>query len=272
LVTLHGSDVDPLGRDPAYAPIIRHALSRAARVTAPSRHLRALAMRTLDVDVSIDVVANFVDGERFRPLPDRPPPSRDGAMFIHASNFREVKRVADVVAIFARVAARTPARLLLVGDGPERGAALTALERLGLSDRVEAPGARRDIERFLGRAHVALLPSERESFGLAALEALACAVPVVATAVGGLPEVVQHGHTGSLAAVGDVDAMAEAACTLVADDAEWHRMACAARAHALLHFAPDGALDAYVAFYRSAMLEPPAHARGTSRPRPAHDA
>lgn len=252
VATLHGSDVEPLGRDPSYAPVVCHALSRAARVTVPSHHLRELAEREVAPGLPIEVIPNFVDGARFRPAADRPPPSQT-ATFIHASNFRPVKRVGDVIAVFARLAETTPSRLLLVGDGPERAPALDEVARLGLGDRVTAPGAQKDIERWLASAHVALLPSREESFGLAALEALASGVPVIGSAVGGLPEVVAHGLTGFLAPVGDVAALADAARALVTNDAHWQTMAERARAHALAHFSRDKALSAYEALYRSAM-------------------
>lgn len=271
IATIHGSDVDPLGHDPAYAPVVRHALLRATRVTSPSGYLRDLATRELVPEVDITTIANFVDPERFRPHAARRAPSEDGATFVHASNFREVKRVGDVIAIFARVAEHSRARLLLIGDGPERPAALAGLAALGLADRVEAPGARSDVERYLQRAHVALLPSERESFGLAALEALASAVPVIGSAVGGLPEVVEHGRTGFLAEVGDVDAMAAAARALITDDARWHAMALAARAHAVARFSPASALDAYLALYRSAIRDPTSKYRNISSTPLLHD-
>lgn len=274
IATLHGSDVEPLGTDPAYAPVVRHALSRAARITVPSQHLRAVAEREMTLALAVDVIPNFVDGERFRPAVERPAPSREGATFVHASNFRPVKRVGDVVAVFARIAELTPSRLLLVGDGPEREAALEEVARLGLADRVEAPGAQKDIERWLASAHVALLPSERESFGLAALEALASGVPVIGSAVGGLPEVVDHGRVGFLAEVGDVAAMAAAAHALVTDDERWQNMATLARAHALARFSPHRALSAYEALYRSAITDPVAVVSrvDTHSPRSLHDA
>lgn len=253
IATLHGSDVDPLGGDPAYAPVIRYVLSRADRVTVPSVHLRSLAETELALATGIEVIPNFVDADRFRPAPDRAAPSAGPVTFVHASNFRAVKRLPDVVAIFARVAQRTDARLSLVGDGPERASTLARLEELGLSDRVEAPGAQRDIECWLAHAHVALLPSARESFGLSALEALAAGVPVVGSAVGGLPEVVEQGVSGSLAPVGDVEAMSEAALSIATDDARWRAMSEAGRARALAQFTPDRAIDAYEVLYRATL-------------------
>jgi L-malate glycosyltransferase len=251
VATLHGTDVAPLGADPGYGPVTRFALRRAAGISVPSAELRAQARTHLGVD-GVEVIANFVDGERFAPSAARSAPERE-LVLIHASNFRPVKRVGDVVEIFARVAARRPARLLLVGDGSERAGALAELAARGLSDRVEAPGARVDVERWLARAHIALVPSERESFGLAALEAQAAGVPVVGSCVGGLPEVVEHGAGGWLAPVGDVAAMAAHVLALAADPAAWQRAAERARTGALARFSPARALDAYEALYRDAL-------------------
>lgn len=260
VATLHGSDVDPLGTSRAYGPVVRHALRRASRVTVVSEDLRRRVEAELGLARPVEVIGNFVDGDRFVPG-DRTPPSAE-VVLVHASNFRPVKRVDDVVEVFARVAAARPARLLLLGEGPELEPALAALGARGLADRVEAVGPQREVERFLRRAHVALLPSEQESFGLAALEALAAGVPVVGTRVGGLPEVVTHGHTGHLAAVGDVEGMAAAILQLVADDARWATMASAASADARARFSVGTALRAYDALYREALSideAPPIH-------------
>lgn len=249
VVTLHGSDVELLGRDRPYAIMTEHALSRARALTVPSDHLRARAQDVFAMARDIDVVPNFVDGARFRPSAKRPSPSAGEVVIIHASNFRAVKRIDDVVSIFARVCAKRPARLLLVGDGAERAPAQARLTALGLADRVEAPGAITDVETWLARAHVALVPSERESFGLSALEALASGVPVVGSAVGGLANVVTDGATGRLADVGDVDAMVAATLDIVSEDARWQTMAEAARTEALSRFSPERALSAFEAIY-----------------------
>jgi N-acetyl-alpha-D-glucosaminyl L-malate synthase BshA len=273
IVTLHGSDVDPLGRDPAYAPVVRFALSRAHAITVPSRYLRGAATE-LAAGRPITVIPNFVDPQRFDVDPDRRSPAEREPLVVHASNFRHVKRVQDVVDVFARLATELPARLLLVGDGPELKPALDRLASMGLADRVQAPGAQRDIERWLARAHLALVPSEHESFGLAALEALACGVPVVGSDVGGLPEVVEHGRMGYLLPVGDVDAMAERARGLLTDDGRWEAMASAAREHAQAHFAPSRTLDAYEAVYGAAIDAPTADVGPVEAlpPHPLHDA
>jgi len=256
VATLHGSDVLPLGLEADYRPMLQLALARASAVTAPSRHLRQELLRLLAPSLDVEVVPNFVDGERFRPDPNRRPPSEGPPVLVHASNFRPVKRIDDVVSVFAQVRAQREAKLLLVGDGPLRADALARLGAFGLSGDVEAPGAKADVERWLSRGHVALLPSERESFGLAALESLACGVPVVGSRVGGLPEVVGPG-AGELTAVGDVDAMAKAALALLADDASWRATSEKARRTADT-FSPERALNGYTALYQTLLGTQPA--------------
>lgn len=249
IATLHGSDVLPLGLEADYRPMLQLALRRASAITVPSRHLRQQLLHLSAPSLEVEVVPNFVDAERFCPAPARPTPSAAPPVLVHASNFRPVKRIDDVVSVFAEVRRVREARLLLVGDGPLRADALARLDALGLSDDVEAPGARSDVESWLARAHLALLPSEQESFGLAALESMACGVPVIGSRVGGLPEVVGAG-AGKLTAVGDVDAMTKAALELLADDAAWREAAEHAR-HSATAFSPERALDGYTAIYRT---------------------
>jgi N-acetyl-alpha-D-glucosaminyl L-malate synthase BshA len=251
VVTLHGTDVTQLAHEPSYGPLVRLALARAQAITVPSRAL-ALSVAALDPGRPIDIVANFVDADQFRPDPERPEPGAGELVLAHASNFRPVKRAGDAVAIFARVAAAIPARLLLVGDGPDRAAVMAEVQRLGLGDRVEAPGNRDDVECWLRRAHVTLVPSEEESFGLVALESLACATPVVGSRVGGLSEVVKHGETGLLAPAGDVAAMTSHVLALARDGSSWRALSRAAAADARARFSTAAALDAYERIYRLA--------------------
>jgi N-acetyl-alpha-D-glucosaminyl L-malate synthase BshA len=254
VLTLHGSDVETLSANIAYQALLRHVLERAHGISVPSEHLRRhLTQLGLISAKDFAVIPNFVDVDRFCPDPSLPSPST-GAVLVHVSSFRQVKRIDDVVTIFANVAKRIPARLLLLGDGPQRAAALERLEELGLADRISAPGAQVDVERWLKQAHLALLPSEREGFGLAALEALASGIPVVGSHVGGLPEVVVQHQTGHLAAVGDTDEMSSAALRLLSNDAAWSRARDAARRRALT-FSPDSSFDAYETMYHAVLTQ-----------------
>lgn len=251
VLTFHGTDVVPLGEHPSIQPVLRMAVRDAAVRTAPSTHLARRAERTFGLPPgSVQVIPNFVDGGRFgerETRPDRP------FTVIHVSNFRPVKRAGDALEAFARVAAERPARLLMVGDGPDRGAVERRARALGVWEQVRFLGVRHDVSRWLRQSDVAVVPSASESFGLAALEALAAGLPVVATRVGGLPEVVREGETGLLAEVGDVDRIAAHLRTLADDAALRARMGAAGREDAIRRFTPEGALGAYESAYQVAL-------------------
>jgi N-acetyl-alpha-D-glucosaminyl L-malate synthase BshA len=253
ITTLHGTDITLVGSDASFLPLTRFSILASDAVTTPSAWLAAATHEKLDVPRSfaIEVVPNFVDTERFSPGPqlERTAPNPP-ATLVHVSNFRPLKRVEDVVRIFAQVRAARPARLRLVGDGPERPRVEAQLADLGLTAEVEFLGERIDLPGVLRDAALFLLPSETESFGLAALEAMACGLPVIASAVGGLPEVVVDGETGFLRPVGDVDAMAACALRLLQDEPLRRRMATAARRRTEARFRVEPAVDRYLTVYR----------------------
>jgi N-acetyl-alpha-D-glucosaminyl L-malate synthase BshA len=268
VTTLHGTDITLVGSDPSYLPVTRFSILRSDLVTAPSEFLRDASRARLDLppEHPIEVIPNFVDTDRYAPAPTRdrgrlcPLFSRAGGaaealcrearVLVHISNFRPVKRTPDVVAVFARVAAATPTVLLMIGDGPERAHAEARARALGVADRVSFVGKQERFAEWLPHADLFLLPSDTESFGLAALEALACGVPVIASRVGGLPEVVEDGVCGFLHPPGAVAEMAQSALRLLADHALHARMAAAARARAMDHFRLEPAVDRYEAAYR----------------------
>jgi N-acetyl-alpha-D-glucosaminyl L-malate synthase BshA len=247
VTTLHGTDTTLVGIDPGFLPLTRFSVLDSDAVTVPSAWLAEATRRNLDLPAAaIDVIPNFVDTTRFAPAP----PTPGGVpVLVHVSNFRALKRTDDVVRIFARVRAGRAARLRLVGDGPEHARALTLARELGVAADVDAVGERDDLPALLADAAAFLLPSENESFGLAALEALACGVPVVASRVGGVPEVVRDGEVGFLHDVGDVAAMAASTARLLDDPALRARLGRAARAHAEAHFRVEPAVDRYEAVY-----------------------
>jgi L-malate glycosyltransferase len=251
VTTLHGTDVTLVGRDRLLQPLVTLAVWASHAVTAPSHWLAEAARAHLGLDPAsrIDVIPNFVDGERFRPGDGQHRASR-GQVLVHVSNFRKVKRVDDVVRVFAAVRAVLPARLVLVGDGPEHGRCRALAQSLGVATDVDFVGEQADVVPFLRQADVLLLPSESEGFGLAALEAMACGLPVVGSAVGGLPEVVEDGTTGCLAPPGDVAAMAAAVRHLFTDDDLYQRMAAAAHRRAEEHFAMLPVVERYETVYR----------------------
>ena len=258
VTTLHGTDVSLVGSDPRFQPLTQLVVRHSDAVTAPSRWLAEAAHQGLGLadDVAIEVIPNFVDAEQFRPLEDeggraassnRPGRAR---VLTHVSNFRPVKRIEDVVRVFAAVLADIPARLDLVGEGPERPRIEALVASLGLREHVRFLGERGDLIALLQQSDVFLLPSQTESFGLAALEAMACGIPVVASDVGGVSEVVADGETGFLAAAGDIASMAGHARRLLTDEELRRRMARAARHLAATQFRLAPAVDHYEAVYR----------------------
>jgi N-acetyl-alpha-D-glucosaminyl L-malate synthase BshA len=243
-----------VGQDKSYLPATRFGLQRSDGATAVSKHLRDETFRVLCRDCRIEVIYNFVDTERYAPRPcgeTRAHFARaDEKVLMHVSNFRPVKRVQDVVRVFARVAQRMPARLMLIGEGPDLPLAEATAEELGVRGSVHVLGQRAEIERALPCADLLLLPSETESFGLVALEAMACGVPPLASAVGGLPEVVEDGVSGILCPVGDTETMAERAVALLGDREAWTRMSSAARLRAVERFDRSLWIGEYEAAYR----------------------
>ena len=258
VTTLHGTDVTLVGNDPSYLETTRYGVVQSDAVTAVSSWLRDRTRDQLGVDCPIDIVPNFVD-ESVLERPDddvgarRWAKSEDERLFVHISNYRRVKRALDVVEVFARVLESVPARLLLVGEGPDLNRVEMRARELGVEDSVELLGQLPRVEEALWGADLFLLPSESESFGLAALEALACEVPVIGTAVGGLPGVVVDGVHGRLLPVGDVDGMATAALELLHNEPMRSAYAKAARAHALRDFERDLVVEQYRQIYQRVM-------------------
>jgi L-malate glycosyltransferase len=252
VTTVHGTDITLVGSDPSFLPLTRFSIAASDAVTTPSHWLARATHETLGVPdaIAIDVIPNFVDTDRFTPVGDAERSGRDVPVIVHVSNFRPLKRLDDVVEVFARVRAARPARLRLIGDGPERARVEAAVAARGLGADVELLGERADLPALLRGADVFLLPSEVESFGLAALEALACGVPVVASDVGGLPEFVAEGEVGFLRPMGDVAALAEAVGRLLGDEPLRRRLGAAGRRLAETRYAPAPAVDRYLEIYR----------------------
>ncbi len=258
LTTLHGTDITIVGQDPSFHPITKFSIERSTGLSAVSRYLRDETFNAFGLTACrIEVIPNFVDPDVYdrSRYPTVIGGAIDGArrVLMHVSNFRSVKRVRDIVNIYARVAREIPSVLVMVGDGPDRVLAEEEARRLGVAQSVFFLGKLDAVAPLLAGADLFLLPSQSESFGLSALEALACGVPVVASDVGGLPEVVRDGETGALRAVGDVDAMSEAALGILRDRDRWRAMSDAAAADARARFSRDAIVSRYESFYQQSL-------------------
>ncbi|HVG28770.1 MAG TPA: N-acetyl-alpha-D-glucosaminyl L-malate synthase BshA [Pyrinomonadaceae bacterium] len=255
VTTLHGTDITLVGSDRTYLPITRYGIAQSDGVTAISAYLKRATEETFGFDEQrVEVIPNFVCGSEYhrREMPElRAQLAPAGEpLLAHVSNFRPVKRPVDCVEIFARVRRKgVDARLVMVGDGSERGLAEHRARCLGVEEHCSFVGKQPKIVDYLSVADVLLLPSEQESFGLAALEAMACEVTVVASRVGGVPEVVTDGETGCLAEVGDVEKMADDAARLLSDDAARRAMGRRARESALSRYSTDLVIPQYLDFY-----------------------
>jgi len=255
VTTLHGTDITLVGSDQSYSEIVAFSIEQSNRVTAVSESLRASTYAELGVKRPIEVIPNFLDCAIHRrvPRPDLRSRFTDGdpaaKIVVHVSNFRPVKRVEAVLAIFDRIRKRVPARLLLVGDGPELGPAYRIARELGISSLIHAVGAQEEVLPLLSISDVFLLPSAQESFGLAALEAMACEVPVVASRVGGIPEVILDGVTGFLHQPEAIDEMAESALTLLTDENLRQRMGRASCRRVREHFCAERVVPMYERCY-----------------------
>jgi N-acetyl-alpha-D-glucosaminyl L-malate synthase BshA len=261
VTTLHGTDITLVGLDRSYLPITRYSIQESDGVTSISSYLKDETFEHFGVTRPIEVIPNFVNCDVYRPIADaaaraeaRKRLAAPGeAILMHLSNFRPVKRVVDVVRIFAQVARAVPAQLVLVGDGPDRSSAEWLAHDLGINSRVHFVGKQDRVNELLPLADLMLMPSELESFGLAALEGMACKVPAIATRVGGVPELIDDGVTGLLYPVGDIDAMAAGAVDLLKDRDRLEAMREAARKTAQKRFCSSLVVPQYVKYYESVL-------------------
>jgi N-acetyl-alpha-D-glucosaminyl L-malate synthase BshA len=260
ITTLHGTDITLVGSEPSYAEMVAFTINESDGVTAVSEALRQETLRTFQVTREIVTVHNFIDPGVYRPEPDRGKrrcfAADDEKIVLHVSNFRPVKRVDAVVQVFAQLAAAVRARLLMVGDGPDLPVARQEAERLGVGDRVCFLGQQDEVAGLFSLADLFLLPSATESFGLSALEAMACGVPVIASRVGGLPEVVGDRAAGFLYPPDRLDRMANQAIALLTNDALHGKVSRAARRRAAERFSADRLVAEYEAYYRLVLDQP----------------
>jgi len=253
ITTLHGTDITLVGADRSYLRITKFSIERSSGVTSISEYLRQRTVDVFDIHKEIRVIKNFVNCDTYRPDREKKEArcfTKTGEkLLIHVSNFRPVKRVVDCIDILARVRREAAAHLLMVGDGPERGRAEQRARELGIEEHVSFLGKQNHVERLIPLAHVLLLPSELESFGLAALEGMACGVPPVTTRVGGIPELVTHGVDGYLEAPANIEGQAARVSGLLTDESLHEHMSLAARAKATDQFCTKKIIPRYEEYY-----------------------
>jgi N-acetyl-alpha-D-glucosaminyl L-malate synthase BshA len=258
ITTLHGTDITIVGQDPSFYAITKFSIEKSDHITAVSEYLRDETVRAFGcTGCDVDVIHNFIDPDVYNRakyptiLKDQLGNSRP--VLMHVSNFRAVKRVRDVIRVFAEVNREKPSVLVMIGDGPDRPAAEEEARLLGVEGSVSFLGKLDLIAPLLAAADLFILPSQTESFGLSALEALASGVPVIGTNAGGLPEVIRDGETGALCGVGDVAGMAAAALAILTDPGRWEDMSRLAAADARERFSRDAVVERYEALYRRSL-------------------
>jgi N-acetyl-alpha-D-glucosaminyl L-malate synthase BshA len=258
ITTLHGTDITIVGQDPSFYPITKFSIEKSDRITAVSEYLRDETIRAFGcAGCEVEVIHNFIDPNVYNrdkypnSLKDQLGKSRP--VLMHVSNFRAVKRVRDVIRVFAAVNKERPSVLVMIGDGPDRAGAEEEARSLGVESSVSFLGKLEQIAPLLAAADLFILPSQTESFGLSALEALASGVPVIGTNGGGLPEVIRDGETGVLCGVGDVAGMAAAALTILEDPSRWSAMSQLAMLDSRQRFSLDAVVGKYEALYRRSL-------------------
>jgi N-acetyl-alpha-D-glucosaminyl L-malate synthase BshA len=259
VTTLHGTDITLVGLEPSFLPIMKFSIEQSDGVTAVSRFLKEKTQTNYGIDKDIAVIPNFIDTAKYKRTPSDIFCVKSGAdgqkVVAHTSNFRPVKRVADVIRIFNEVQKKVPSILLLIGDGPDRSQCEILCRELGIENKVRFLGKQVEIVPLLSTADLFLMPSQSESFGLAALEAMACEVPVISTSVGGLPELQVHGQTGFIAEIGDVERMARYAIDLLSNPVK-HKMFSEAARKRAEEFESTRIVPQYESYYEKILSTP----------------
>ena len=259
ITTLHGTDVTLVGLEPSFLPLVKFSIESSDGVTAVSRFLKEKSITNYNIDKDIEVIYNFVDTKLFKPgkntqLRQSIAPNKEKVL-VHTSNFRPVKRVCDTIKILSMVKKEMPAKLLLVGDGPDRSDCERLVRDLGLHDDVIFLGNQDGLEELLTVADIFLMPSQSESFGLSALEAMSCGLPVVSSSVGGLPELVSHNKTGFIAEFGDINRMAKYVLDLLTNEKKYKKFSKNAREKAVTSFDKKTVVPKYLEYYEKILAK-----------------
>jgi len=265
VTTLHGTDITLVGLEPSFLQVMKFSIEQSDGVTAVSRFLKEKTLTNYSIDKEIEVIPNFVDTEKYRrvdatSIREQIAPHGEKVL-IHVSNFRTVKRVPDVIHVFNLVRQKMPAKLLLIGDGPDRSSCEQLSRELKLEEDVKFLGKQAELVPLLSASDLFLMPSQSESFGLSALEAMACGVPVVSSSVGGLPELIVHGQTGYIAEIGDIERMAKYSVELLTNEAKHRLFSIAGRERAIEMFDAEKVVDQYEDYYRRVLAATPVVAK-----------
>lgn len=257
ITTLHGTDITLVGLEPSFMPLVKFSTEASDGVTAVSRFLKEKTLTNYNIEKEIEVIPNFIDSELYKPMPKSAfykhiAPNNEKVL-VHTSNFRVVKRIADTIRIFEKVLKEIPAKLILVGDGPDRSESERLCRELKICDHVKFLGKQEGLVEILNASDLFLIPSQSESFGLAALEAMACGLPVISSSVGGLPELVVHNETGFIAEIGDVERMAKYAVDLFKNSKKYKSFSEASRKRAVEKFDKSVIVPMYEDFYEKVM-------------------
>jgi N-acetyl-alpha-D-glucosaminyl L-malate synthase BshA len=254
ITTLHGTDITLVGLEPSFLPLVKFSIENSDGVTAVSRFLKEKTLTNYDIDKDIQVIPNFIDTKLFKPDSDcsfRKKISAKGEkILVHTSNFRQVKRVTDAIKIFDIVQKEIPSKLILIGDGPDRSECERLVRQLGLGNKVKFLGKQDGLVEILNASDVFLIPSQSESFGLAALEAMACGIPVVSSSVGGLPELIKHNECGYIAEIGDIERMTKYVIELLTNEKRYSIFSQNARERAIRKFDIDKVVPHYEEYYQ----------------------
>jgi N-acetyl-alpha-D-glucosaminyl L-malate synthase BshA len=255
ITTLHGTDITLVGLEPTFLPLVKFSIEQSDGVTSVSRFLKEKTITNYSCDKEIEVIPNFVDTNYFKPVLNNDFKNKIAPggekLLVHTSNFRVVKRVPDTIRIFEQVQKEIPSKLILVGDGPDRSECERLCRQLDLCDKVKFLGKQEALVEILSAADIFLIPSQSESFGLAALEAMACGLPVISSSVGGLPELVSHNKSGFIAEIGDVDRMAKYVIDLLSNEKKYRLFSKNARDRAVNEFDISKVIPIYEEYYKT---------------------
>lgn len=253
ITTLHGTDITLVGLEPSFLPLIKFSIEKSDGVTAVSRFLKEKTITNYNIEKEIEIIPNFVDTDLYKPsksLENRKLIAKpEEKVLIHVSNFRPVKRVQDVIKIFDLVSKKIPSKLILVGDGPDRSDCEKLCRELNICDKVKFLGKQTGLVDILSIADLFLIPSQSESFGLAALEAMSCGLPVISSSIGGLPELIVHGETGYIAEIGDIERMAKYAIDLLTNETKYKYFSENSRKRAVEKFNINAITQMYEHYY-----------------------